>query len=416
MNIIAGRLPAEKSNPSIWVAASALFALMVAVDWPGHAIGDNVRQLAEISAGQISDWHSPFHSTIWSLLGGSSAAMLVLQLAVYWLGLALVAEALAKRAGVRWGLAVLALSFTPLSFLYLGRTQKDTFMVAWLVLALGLNLRFGKAAGVLPALFGMLSRANAVFAVPSLFLGTRSLFRNVAIGLAVAVAMVPVSRFINYDILHARYSHVERSLMLFDIAGIEEFSGATDIQPQLSRCYTPFWWDRLEIQCHAFSNSAGDLTATWLKAIAAHPGAYLWHRLRAFNSNIYFLVPARQDCLGTFSPDCSDGPHAVLKDAVSRNPLFWPVTWLLIGSSMLFTRLEPVARALVLSGLLYGFSYLVFGVAAGFRYFYWTELAIQLAMVWQLATSGLPQWRRIAVAVAAMWIAGLAFRYLPLLV
>ena len=101
---------------------------------------------------------------------------------------------------------------------------------------------------------------------------------------------------------------------------------------------------------------------------------------------------------------------------MSRNPLFWPVTWLLIGSSMLFTRLEPVARALVLSGLLYGFSYLVFGVAAGFRYFYWTELAIQLAMVWQLATSGLPQWRRIAVAVAAMWIAGLAFRYLPLLV
>lgn len=405
----------RKNQPFvIWGSAALLFAATIAVAWPGTLIGDNIRQLQEIASGQISDWHSPFHSTVWALFGGKTAPMLVFQALVYWTGIALLANALARKAGLRWGLALLAVGLTPLSILYMARIQKDNFVTAWLILAVGLTVKFGRAYGLLPAILGMLSRANAVFAVPPLFVSSRSLLRTVALCVALALALIPLSRLINYDVLGAKPSNVEKSLQLFDLAGIETFSGATLVQPSLERCYTPFWWDRLEIECRAFTRSRGSLTSVWLKAIADHPAAYLWHRARAFNSNIHFLVPARQDCIATANPDCVETDQALLKDALTRNPLLWPVTWLLVGSLLLFTRLEGTARALILSGLLYGFAYFAFGVAAGIRYFYWTEFAIQVGIVWQLAIGGIPRWRRIALAVAAVWLAGLAFRYGPL--
>ena len=66
-------------------------------------------------------------------------------------------------------------------------------------------------------------------------------------------------------------------------------------------------------------------------------------------------------------------------------------------------------------GTLYGMGYLIVGVASGFRYFYWTELAVQISLLWQLA-HGLPRWRSIAIAVLATWVIGYAYRYGPMLI
>src|SRR5437762_2989358 len=89
-----------------WIAAASLFALLTLLSWPGQLIGDNVRQLIEIRSNGISDWHSPLHSSFWKLLGAPrTQALLVVQLALYWLGFALIADALRRRAGLRWPLA-----------------------------------------------------------------------------------------------------------------------------------------------------------------------------------------------------------------------------------------------------------------------------------------------------------------------
>jgi hypothetical protein len=75
-----------------------------------------------------------------------------------------------------------------------------------------------------------------------------------------------------------------------------------------------------------------------------------------------------------------------------------------------------LAETLVVSALLYGFAYLIVGVASGFRYFYWSELALQVALVWQAATVGLPEWRRLLFPILLLWIISYLYRYLPTVV
>ena len=401
-----------------WIVAALLFAVMIMVYWPGELIGDNVRQLAEIRSNAISDWHSPWHTTLWKLLGAPrTEPLLVIQLALYWLGFALIAAALRRLAGLRWALAMLAVGLTPASLLYLGRMQKDTFMVACLVLATGLIARHGRFAALLPLLSGMLTRVNAVAAVaPMFFRNDRHRLRDVGLALFVSLALIVVSRVINFGLFHAQHSQVEKSLQLFDIAGVEHFSGDRSIEPQISACYTPFWWDELEIRCHAFSNSKAPLTRVWLSSIVHHPIAYAEHRVAAFNRNVYFLVDPGQDCAADpKNAFCQGGSGGLLRDALLRNPFLWPVTWLVLGLAFVFTRPVPFAQTLAISALGYGVGYLLIGVAAGFRYFYWTEIAIQIALLWQAATVGIPRWRWLVTAVLAVWVAGLAWRYVPLI-
>ncbi|MDB5699786.1 MAG: hypothetical protein JWN69_2590 [Alphaproteobacteria bacterium] len=401
----------------LWGVAGLLALAILLLHWPGALIGDSVSQLEEIRTGHLRDWNPPLMATIWRALGATPQAMLLVQVPLYWFGLALLAHRLRQESSARWGYAMLVVGLTPMSLIYLGRIQKDTLLVSLLLLVTGLTVQFGRAAGLVPALLGMLTRANAIFAVPPLFLRSRQLPVLLVVSLAVAAALVPVSQFINLSLLGAERSHVEKSLQLFDLAGIEVNSGRRVIGPEVSRCYSPFYWDTLQRDCNALDRTPADLTAAWIAAIGAEPLAYFRHRLTHFNHSIYFLVPPMQDCVYVPSHHaCGPGEQNLLKDALVRNALLWPVTWLVVGALLLFMPLTHPARALTLSGMLYGLSYLVVGVASGFRYFYWTELAVQAALVWQLATAGLPRWRLLILAVAATWAAGYAYRYGPLLV
>lgn len=412
------RLRATLATPgAIWAAAGLLAVATLLAHWPGELIGDSISQLAEIRAGRLRDWNPPLMAVIWRALGATPQAMLLVQVLLYWSGLALLADQLRRESSAPWGFALLLVGLTPMSLVYLGVVQKDTLLVSLLLVATGLMLRFGRAAALLPGLLAMLTRANAIFAVPPLFVRSQRWPVALALSLAIAAALVPVSRLINLSLLGAERSHVEKSLQLFDLAGIEVHSGRLVIGPDVSRCYTPFYWDTLQHDCGAFDRSPPDLTARWIAVIGAEPLAYARHRLIHFNHNIHFLVPPMQDCV--YVPRhhaCGPGEQGLLEDAIVRNALLWPVTWLVVGALLLFMPLALPARLLASSAMLYGLSYLVVGVASGFRYFYWTELALQLALVWQLATAGLPRWRMLVLAVAATWLAGYAFRYGPLLV
>lgn len=410
-------LDGRGKGSQVWLVAGALAVATIVLRWPGTLIGDNLRQLQEIQTGRITDWHPPLMTVIWRALGATPQSMLLLQVPLYWAGIALIADALRRETSLKWALAVLLTGLTPMSLLYLGTIQKDTLLVALLLVTAGFSLRFGRSWALASGLLAALTRVNAIFAVPPLFVTRQRLLPTVLVCAALSAALLPVSQFINHKVLGAERSHVEKALQLFDIAGIEHHSGKTFLNPDFSRCYSVFYWDSLELDCQAFARTPDSLATTWMKAIREEPLAYAAHRLDHFNHTIFFLVPPLQECVYVpkHHPNCGPGGDGLLKDAVLRNAFLWPVTWLAIGVSLLFMRLELPVRMFALSGLLYGGGYLLVGVAAGFRYFYWTELAVQLAIVWQLATIGIPHWRRIAALVASIWLIGYAYRYLPLL-
>jgi hypothetical protein len=86
-------------------------------------------------------------------------------------------------------------------------------------------------------------------------------------------------------------------------------------------------------------------------------------------------------------------------DLVRKNPLFWPVTWLIWGGFLLgfLGRQSPtpavlLARVLVVSALGYSAAYLVIGIATDMRYHFWSMMGLIVAtlLAMPLLTQG---WR-----------------------
>ena len=302
---------------------------------------------------------------------------------------------------------------------------KDTFLVSFLLTGFGLavwgDVRL-RGMAALAGLVGMLARTNGVFAAPPLFLlclrRNMPLLRTAMWSFVLAVALIPTSQWINHAILRASPTHQERALQLYDLTGIAYFSGDKSVLPvdipDVEGCYVPLFWDDLKYERCGKANSKirHDLTRVWLAGIVSHPAAYAEHRIAHFNREIFFLVPPAEQCVD--APELHDCPKSLISDLVVKNCLLWPVTWLALGLVMLFGGLGTVPRALCLSGLLYGFAYLAVGLAADFRYFYWTEIAIQTALIMQVGVAGFPRWRWALAAILAVWVAGYSWRFLSL--
>ena len=427
--------PDAELRPSPFPAAVVAIVLMladIAVHWPGTLVPDSKNQLRQAIAGSFTDWHPPIMAELWSVLGSKVPAMLVLQVALYWLGFWALSETLRRRGSGRWSWLMLAAGLTPIGLNYTGIIGKDDLLASFFIAAFGvaaLTRRYWLAAPL--GIFGMLCRANGVFALPPLFVANRRGSKPLVIALSVIAAaiLVPLSSFINHDILRARPTGVERSLQLFDLAGIAHFSGDSSVLPagmeRAEQCYTPVLWDTLWLErtragghpgfacAVAFSNLPPSLTGSWLKGIARHPIAYLRHRVAHFNSTTFFFVPPMEQCVAAAAlHTCDFSKRGLLIDFIEKNALLWPVTWLAVGLVMLFQRRDAVSEALTLSALLYGFAYLVVGVASDFRYFYWTELAVQAAWMFDVAAERrVSQWKPLAIAIALVWVIGYAARF-----
>jgi hypothetical protein len=292
----------------------------------------------------------------------------------------------------------------------------------------------------------MLVRTNAVFAVapllvyalaPATWLRT---FRLLLASMVVAVAAVPVSQQINRVAFDPVQRQAVNSLLLYDIVGVAVHAGdPTIVEPRatlamsdLQQCYTPFWWDSFSSwgPCGKLvrrpdpdraAHSEG-LAAQWMNTVRAHPVAYLQHRLKHFNSEVFFAVPLkhlrlapeyRGDIPGV-APLEVFSPSNVRFDLVRKNPAVWPVTWLAWGVVLLvfLARRTPtpgvlLARVLVVSALAYSSAYLFIGVATDIRYHYWSMLACMIATLLALPeiASG---WRaRSASLTAGVALVGL---------
>lgn len=427
---------AAPARALVWgIAATAVIALaaQIALFWPGIMVWDAIRQYGQALSGHYDDWHPPAMNWLWRQLlafGNGPAPMLVVQAALYWGGLGLMAVDAARRRQAGLAIAILAVALLPVSLVLVGTILKDSLMAGALLLATGLIGWHGGGAGWRRIAAAMLLlaaatlRFNAVPACLPLVLAliphgwTRGAARWSAcavVSTALLFAAMPLAN----RLLHAEKSGVELSLVIYDLGGITRFSGQ-DAFPPLpvadtvavnAACYTPESWDIYAwwgpAPCPigfanvraAFAAQHLSPTGWWAKAALHHPIAYAAHRLNHFNDNSRLLVDERalhhlsrqsdpNDWGFVVPPDGLRDRLGALADASLWTPLGWPLVSIALAFAVLIllpTAVATMARPLAWSALLYGLSYLPLSVATEVRYHFWTITAGALAAAYALA-------------------------------
>lgn len=411
------------------------FVTIALAYWPGVMIDDARWQYQQSVDNAYEDWHPPVMAWIWHQLiplQPGPGPMLILQLALYWVGFALVAIWLNRQGRRRLGIVAACAGWVPAPFALMGSVTKDGLMTGTLCSAVGLLLWSGAAhneklrttlrVGTLVLLlFAAALRANAFLACVPLALAalprrltcTAPRFALAAVASAAIFLLAPGAVA---AALHAEDTDSQLSLIIFDLGGITEHSGVNQF-PDLHvaspvavnrRCYDPFEWDSYSTWAHrpcplgfaAFQSlvDEGDIDprVIWMKAILAHPVAYAEHRLTHFNLSTWFLVPDNP-----VSPGWTQSvpnpwnfhvrPNAVLgavdnvANAAARTPLGWPIFWIALALAVLLAcwsaKLSYAVTAIAGSAFLYGMGYLIFGVATGMRYHMWTITGAALAAI-----------------------------------
>ena len=424
-------VPSATARTAI-IAAAALSIASLALFWPGTAMYDTVAQYKQVLSGVYDDWHPPAMARVWAVLapfGPGATPMLVLQLATYWLGLGLIAAALARTGRTRSGIAVLAIGLLPPFLGWQGVVLKDAQLAGALLAAVGIIGWWRLVRRRLPGAmwtpvamllaYAVLVRANAVFIVVPLLVTlaprpAHPLAKLVA-GLVAVVLVLGLAPVVNHRLLRAQPSGVESTQALYDLAGIaarapgSDTTGLTrsETATVIARgCAKPFFWDPLGDEAHCGTTMArlralptATLYVTLASAALHHPIAYAGHRLAHLNSTDRWLVPfhwpsaappaaSEPNTLGLANPGPGARAWEALTAVVVETPLGWPIAWIVVAITALAVSLsrprDPVrdlATALLMSALALEASFAVLSIASDLRYHLWPMIATAVASV-----------------------------------
>lgn len=443
-----------------------VYALLVTVAWvvnfPGRLNPDSVDMLTQVHINDYDDWHAPVVTLIWSVFEPAMrqpSAALLMQSLLMFVYPAIVATGNYSRRSRLFNVTLFAgwVIFLAALISVTGQIVKDLVLVA-LVLCLLVPLELSSrpnperkwwpALAVLlmliflvrPTNFPMLAIAGIIWT----FFAVKGSWTRVKVAvavIAVCAASLVVSPAVNRGLLGAQNAMTERSLIVFDVAGISvnlkrdlfaELPGWPD--NQLAKpwdCYTATSWDSFQWgDCRGYSqrlksimekDGTAFVVRWWLKAVVSHPIAYLQHRLAYSYAMLRHMNPV----------STLDAPYAVntpsrlneLYSSFSRNvdmrdyfQLWNPVTaYIPFGwaAALVFSR--PVAG---LSFVFCGFSLLwawyrgkkgpatdsvavissaiglanvatlaVFGIASEGRYLILTVVCAAVAL-WRIARAG----------------------------
>lgn len=445
-------------------AAALLLAASLALFWPGVAEYDSVEQFRQALTGEVDNWHPPIMVRLWQLLhalfGGQQQPMLVLQLGLYWIGLGLLAAALA-RLGRRVAAAmVLTIGVLPPFLGWMAIVLKDGQLAGAIVAAIGLvawfRLRERRApvwAMVLASLllaYAALVRSNGVFAtaaVMAYLLPDRLGRWRWTVAAAMLVVVLAGEGAINVLLLRADPTHVERAEAAYDLAGIAarvppgEASGLPPEQVAeigARHCAVPLYWDPLgddgrcgDVWAAMLHRPTMDLYGALALAIVHHPIAYAAHRLAHLNSTGRWLVPMRwplgappeggePNDLGMRQPSSAATGYLRMAGTSVDAPLGWPIAWLVVAMTALTVSLRrphsPVrdlALALAASAVTLEASFTFLSISSDLRYHLWSMLAAALASILLAGERPGPErgvWRTGAVVLLLVILAGTTAR------
>ena len=430
---MSSRIEPWSRRLTLAAVCSALAAVQLyAFHW-GVITPDTVVQYEQALSGRYDDWHPPITAALWRQLlhlGSGGAPFLLLDLALYWTALGLVADRLRRSAHPLAALLPIAIGLFPVTFGQMGAILKDPLMAALVLMATAL-LILGEDAGrrwlailaVPVLLLAAATRFNALFAAWPLLIcampaswtrNTRGLW---AVGLGAGALLVVTPWMINDVALRPTHSHPFHSLVNFDLAGIVA-QGGTNGYPMLgdkqvralvAHCYDPrLFGQKDEAGCAETEDAIAAYVAQrdesalglWLNAVLTSPAAWARHRLAHVNWNWRFAIPTVPgDAVYMMSAPNARGLHfapnaltlGVVEAAgmVARSPIGRPATWLALAFGLLFaaagSRHQRIIQALAASALFYGGAYALVSVAPDLRYNLWTMLATMLALALLIA-------------------------------
>jgi hypothetical protein len=428
--------------------AAVLCTAMIAIFRPGIAAYDTVKQYEQALSGHYDDWHPPIMARLWAGLEAiglhGTMPMLVLQLSLFWAGLALIGVGIARsRPAV--GISVLAVGLFPIITGWMIVIVKDSQLVAVMTAATGLVAWHRSRVRPMPAWavtlvvlllgYALLARANSAFAVVPLawtwlgWAGVRRWWGRGFLVLAVLALVFGLSGPVNDRLLGATPSHVENTLPVFDLAGIAHYAPLDSLpgvpasrwqEATAKGCYTPFFWDSFgdPAKCGDIGDALTDdgsvpsLKAAWIMAILHHPIAYAEHRLAHVNANLRLFVPEEEqstaappqsqrndDALGAGKTAAADR-LAALAHAIAGTPLGSPFAWVtvtaMLGWALAGTPRQPAREmglSLALSTVVMTASFTVVSIASDLRYHLWLIVGTLLAAAMTAACQGVPRRR-----------------------
>jgi hypothetical protein len=351
------------------------FALTLRAFWPGLMTPDSEFQLKQARELILYDSFPIIMALAWNathrvIPGGPG--MLLLLLALYWGGFALFAWYCAGRSRRAFWLAA-ALPFLPFLINYAGTLWKDVLVLGTYLIAAGIILLSGASRwrwiAVVPLAIGIAARENSAAAAIPLFallfwptfsgLGTvKRLGAAFAVSLLIAAALFGGAQFGLSYVFKPIRTTPSASLALFDLTGISHRIGSNLVPGPLTPeeaeklrtdCYEPKGWDLIWLRCpfaekRARSDGAwATYPAAWLRAIAAHPIAYIKHRAAHTRSlfstgDLAFITPAIMSREDPRTRGFVENPYYHLIGAwvaiATPTPLFWVGFWLALSFAL----------------------------------------------------------------------------------
>jgi low affinity Fe/Cu permease len=430
-----------RASPLVaWLTIGALALIgFFSVWWvyrPGFMSVDSVAQLGEARSGAFTDFHPPILALIWRYLDEiwpGPIGMLILLDGLFWLGLAIFFRLL------RWPLwarasSLIVAGFQPAVFMLLGTIWKDTLMQACLIAgasAILLAAYSGRRLWwlvALPLMFvAIAARHNGIgaawplLAIPIFGVGRIARFRrfwqlalSLAVALVIALTLRQGSSLLSRKI--AAPSEYWQMTPIFDLAGMSLQVDELLMKPEdgilspgvtlarVRQVYSPR--DHLRLYKCSSKNCTPafvrtrdaeklrTLSASWQRAIWAHPGAYLAHRWLVFRE-LLRLDPRKVEISTGISRNRLGVPVTRSEAAVTVVKLLgglpnvpFYATWiyvllecalLLIGAFDFFKRGRPHCLCWSMSGLIYLATFFFATGAPDFRYSTWTILTTLLA-------------------------------------
>jgi hypothetical protein len=219
-----------------------------------------------------------------------------------------------------------------------------------------------------------------------------------------------------YEILHVKRENPLHSLLVFDVGGITYFTRENQFPVswnadetallQTTQCYQPQHWDsywtldpckfvmaRLERPDDVIFGTPR-LAEAWIRAVSAHPLAYLEHRLTV----LWTLLAAPNMTLEVYKLSPSDDTPLAhnrrflallrLHDALKSGILFRAGFWLALSVATFAwafparsTASGTFAICIAGAGIVYVLTFGLLGVATDFRYAHWGVVASLAALV-----------------------------------